>query len=65
MTVVLAASGGFVEGTKWVGTSQQRVPGADGYVGTANAANVDGSIVVGRICRPSANGPSDPDYQSA
>ena len=43
---------GFVEGTKWVGTRQERVPGADGFVGLANAANVDGSIVVGRICRP-------------
>ena len=28
--------------------------GADGFVGTANAANIDGTIVVGRICRPSA-----------
>ncbi len=58
-------AGGFVEGTKWVGTRQERVPGADGFVGTANAANVDGSIVVGRICRPTAARPSDPDYQSA
>ena len=58
-------AGGFVEGTKWVGTRQERVPGADGFVGTANAANVDGSIVVGRICRPTASRPSDPDYQTA
>ena len=54
-----------LEGAKWVGTRQERVPGADGFVGTANAANVDGSIIVGRICRPAAQGPSDPDYQSA
>ncbi len=58
-------AGGFVEGAKWVGTRQERVPGADGYVGVANAANVDGSIVVGRICRPAAGGPSDPGYQNA
>ena len=32
-----------------IGTRQERVPGADGFVGTANATNVDGSIVVGRI----------------
>jgi probable HAF family extracellular repeat protein len=55
---------GFTEGAKWVGTKQERVPGADGYVGSANAANVDGSIVVGRICRPFAQRPSDPDYQT-
>jgi uncharacterized membrane protein len=58
-------AGGFVEGAKWVGARQERVPGPDGYVGSANAANVDGSIVVGRICRPTAGGPSDPGYQSA
>jgi len=58
-------AGGFVEGTKWIGTRQERVPGADGYVGAANAANVDGSIVVGRICRPFAAGPGDPGYQNA
>ena len=56
---------GFPEGTKWVGTRQELVPGADGFVGLANAANVDGSIVVGRICRPTADRPSDPDYQNA
>ena len=56
---------GFSEGAKWVGTRQERVPGLDGFVGTANAANVDGSIVVGRICRPSANAPTDPGFQNA
>jgi probable HAF family extracellular repeat protein len=58
-------AGGFTEGEKWVGTRQERVPGPDGYVGNANAANVDASIIVGRICRPLARSPSDPDYQSA
>ncbi len=48
-------STGFVEGTKWVGTRQERVPGVDGFVSTANAANVDGSIIVGRICRPTSD----------
>jgi probable HAF family extracellular repeat protein len=56
---------GFLEGAKWVGTRQERIPGADGYVGTANAANVDGSIVVGRICRPAAGIPTDPGFQNA
>ena len=56
---------GFTEGTKWVGTRQERVPGADGFVGNANAANADGSIIVGRICRPAASRPTDADFQSA
>ena len=56
---------GFWEGAKWVGTRQERIPGADGFVSVANAANDDGSIVVGRICRPLAARPSDPDFQSA
>jgi probable HAF family extracellular repeat protein len=56
---------GFPEAAKWVGTRQERVPGADGYVGLANAANVDGSIVVGRICRPTSDELGEPDFQSA
>ena len=56
---------GFLEGAKWVGTRQERIPGADGFVSVANAANADGSIVVGRICRPTAARPGDPDFQSA
>jgi len=56
---------GFTEGTKWVGTRQERVPGLDGFVGNANATNADGSIIVGRICRPLASRPGDPDFQSA
>ena len=43
----------------------ERVPGPDGFVGTANAANVDGSIVVGRICRPTSDELGEPDFQSA
>ena len=49
-----------------MGRNQAReVPGLDGFVGTANGTNVDGSIIVGRICRPMASRPSDPDFQSA
>lgn len=60
-----AQATGFIEGAKWVGTTQERVPGLDGFVGTANGTNVDGSIIVGRICRPMASRPGDPDFQSA
>ncbi len=33
--------------------------------GTANAANVDGTVIVGRICSPAAQRPTDPNFQSA
>ena len=56
---------GFDEGTKWIGTRPERVPGPDGFVGTANAANTDGSIIVGRICRPTSDEPGEPDFQAA
>jgi len=56
---------GFVEGTKWVGTRQERVPGPDGFVGIANAANADGSIIVGRQCRPTSDELGEPDFQTA
>ena len=42
------------QGARWVDLQQQLIPnvaGSDTFVGTANAANHDGSIVVGRICR--------------
>jgi probable HAF family extracellular repeat protein len=48
---------GFVQGARWVGSRQELIPGAlggPGYVGSATAANHDGSIVVGRVCVPSA-----------
>ena len=45
-------AGGFQRGARWVGNRQEMIPGTVGYVGTAMAANRDGSIVVGRICRP-------------
>jgi probable HAF family extracellular repeat protein len=43
---------GFFQGARWVDGRQELIPGPDGFVGTAKAANSDGSIVVGRICRP-------------
>jgi probable HAF family extracellular repeat protein len=43
---------GFNQGTKWVDGRQELVPGPDGFVGTAMAANNDGAVIVGRICRP-------------
>ena len=43
---------GFLRGVRWVGNRQEMIPGPVGYVSTATAANHDGSIVVGRICRP-------------
>ena len=56
---------GFTRGARWLDGRQELIPGADGFVGTANAANNDGTIVVGRICKPSASQPSDPNFQSA
>lgn len=43
---------GFTQGAKWVDGRQELIPGPDAFVGTAMAANNDGSLVVGRICRP-------------
>ena len=43
---------GFTQGVRWVDGRQEPIPGPDGFVGTAMAANKDGSVVVGRICRP-------------
>ena len=45
---------GTRQGARWVDLQQQLIPnvaGAFAFVGTANAANHDGSIVVGRLCR--------------
>jgi probable HAF family extracellular repeat protein len=47
-----ARADGFLQGAKWVDGRQELVPGPDGFVGTAMAANDDGSVIVGRICRP-------------
>ena len=56
---------GFRRGARWADGKQELLPGPDGFVGTANAANVDGTIVVGTGCSPSAIRPGDPNVQSA
>jgi probable HAF family extracellular repeat protein len=46
---------GFRQGARWVDLQQELIPGPPGSVGfvaTARAANHDGSIVVGQLCRP-------------
>jgi probable HAF family extracellular repeat protein len=58
-------AGGFTQGARWLDGRQELFPGPDGFVGTANAANNDGSIVVGRICSPAASRPTDSNFQSA
>jgi probable HAF family extracellular repeat protein len=49
-------SDGQRQGARWVDGRQELIPGPAGsligFVGDANAANSDGSIVVGRLCRP-------------
>ena len=59
------AATGFTQGAQWVDGRQELFTGPGGVVGTAKAANSDGSIVVGRVCNPAAVQPSDPTFQSA
>jgi probable HAF family extracellular repeat protein len=54
---------GFRQGARWVGGRQDLFEGPSGPAGTAIAANVNGSIIVGRVCTP-AN-VLDPNDQSA
>ena len=56
---------GFRRGARWVDGRQELFPGPDGFVATANGTNIDGSIVVGRICSPASSRPTDPNFQSA
>lgn len=56
---------GFRRGARWADGKQELLPGPEGFVGTANAANVDGTIVVGRGCAPSAFRLGDANAQSA
>jgi probable HAF family extracellular repeat protein len=46
------ASVGFRQGARWTGGKQELFTGPEGPVGEANAANSDGSVVVGQFCRP-------------
>ena len=43
---------GFTQGAKWLDGRQDLIPGPVGFVGTAMAANNDGTVIVGRICHP-------------
>jgi probable HAF family extracellular repeat protein len=47
------ASTGYRQGARWLNGREELIPGADGYVGQARGTNVDGSIAIGRACRPS------------
>ena len=46
------AANGVRQGVRWLSGRQELMPGVDGSVGQASGTNVDGSIVVGRDCRP-------------
>lgn len=48
-------STGFRQAAKWVDGRQTVLTGPDGLIGEANAANNDGSIIVGQYCRPATN----------
>ena len=50
---------GFQQGARWADGQQQLITGPQGVVGSAKAANVDGSIVVGRVCHPGSDLPQD------
>ncbi|HMF92721.1 MAG TPA: hypothetical protein VKE96_00425 [Vicinamibacterales bacterium] len=43
---------GFRQGARWTDGRQELFTGPSGLVGQANEANMDGSIVVGQVCRP-------------
>ena len=43
---------GYRRGARWLNSREELFPGADGFVGQARAANIDGSIAVGENCRP-------------
>ena len=56
---------GFRRASRWADGKQELLTGPDGVIGTANAANLDGTIVVGRGCNPNAIRPGDTNVQSA
>jgi probable HAF family extracellular repeat protein len=47
---------GFWQGAKWIDGRQTLFTGPDGLIGEAKAANSDGSIIVGHVCRPGTPG---------
>jgi probable HAF family extracellular repeat protein len=50
---------GFNQGARWLNSRQELIPGPQGFVGGAKAANFDGSLVVGRVCHPFTDTPQD------
>jgi uncharacterized membrane protein len=46
------AANGVRQGARWLNGREELIPGVDGFVGQASGTNIDGSIVVGRDCRP-------------
>lgn len=57
-------AGGFTQGAQWLDGRQTLFTGPGGMVGTAKAANLDGSVIVGRVCNPNATQPGEPSFQS-
>jgi uncharacterized membrane protein len=47
-----ARADGFQQGARWLNGREELFVGPEDYLGSAVAANNDGSIVVGRVCRP-------------
>jgi probable HAF family extracellular repeat protein len=47
------ATTGFRQGARWVNGKQELFAGPDDVVGEAEGTNSDGSVVVGKVCRPS------------
>ena len=47
-------STGFRQGARWIDGRQTLFVGPDELIGEANAANSDGSIIVGQNCRPAS-----------
>ena len=57
---------GYRQGAKWIDRQQTIIRNAAGrVVGEAHAANVDGSIIVGRHCDPFNPNPTQADTQAA
>ena len=57
---------GYRQGAKWTGTQQEIIRNAAGrVVGEAHAANLDGTLIVGRHCDPFNPNPLHADAQAA
>ena len=51
-------STGFRQGARWIDGKQTIFSGPEGLIGEANAANTDGSIIIGQNCQPLTSGQS-------